>query len=347
MDFSKNDYEKMMHFMNSTYPTSSNISETVQSFLSDLFQLHHSLFWLADNHSNMYNLKFFNYDDKLIWDYTETYKNQDIMHPKKQLNHIANKRESVLKIDETTTFSSFVKSEYYHFFKRHQMIDQMVIYFTKNKSIYGGIGFSRFKGDKPFTHKDKQILQALSIHLQHVVKHSMVMKEYEAENYFLKRMKSDELGIIQVNENQNISFYNEVAQKIIETIYPDTSVEEFFQTSLTSYLPEGESPIHISINGWKMKIMLQKKRYSISKNYSIYLYPQEKKDKNDDLRTLLSKRELEIFDFVLKGYTNEQIANELWISINTVKKHLQNMYEKTEVSNRTSLIFKLKELENA
>lgn len=98
------------------------------------------------------------------------------------------------------------------------------------------------------------------------------------------------------------------------------------------------------MNEWKIQVIPHKmKQNPTSKKYSIYLYPREEKNSNG-LKELLSKRELEIFDFVLKGYTNEQISEKLWISINTVKKHLRNMYEKLGVSNRTSLIYKLKEV---
>ncbi len=345
MNLSKNDYEKIMHFINSTNSEPSNMSKTVQIYLSDLFHFHHSLFWLADKQSNMYNLNFFNFDDKFIWDYTETYMNKDLMHPKKQIKNVTNK-QSILKVNETTTPSSFIKSEYYHFLKRHQIIDVMVVYLTDNRYIYGGIGFTRHKGDKPFTQKERHTLQTLSTHLQHLVKTSMIIEEIEAENIFLKRKANENPGIILVNGNQNISFYNEAAQKIIATICPNTSVEEFFHTSINNYLSEEESTININMNEWKVKVIPHKmKQNPTSKKYSIYLYPEENK-KSNDLKALLSKRELEIFDFVLKGYTNEQISNELWISINTVKKHLRNMYEKLDVSNRTSLIYKLKEVDH-
>lgn len=343
MNLSKNDYEKIMHFINNTYSDPSNISITVQSYLSDLFHFHQSLFWLADKQSNMYNLNFFNFADKFIWDYTETYMNKDLMHPKKQIKNVTNK-QSILKVNETITPSSFIKSEYYHFLKRHQIIDVMVVYLTDNNYIYGGIGFTRQTGDKPFTQKERHTLQTLSTHLLHLVKTSMILDEIEAENVFLRRKINENPGIIIVNGNQNITFYNDAAKKIIATICPNTSVEEFFHNSFNSHLSEEENII--DMDGWKVKVIPLKMRQNpTSKKYSIYLYPQEKK-KSNDLKALLSKRELEVFDLVLKGYTNEQISEELWISINTVKKHLRNMYEKLGVSNRTSLIYKLKETVN-
>ncbi|RJS50127.1 LuxR C-terminal-related transcriptional regulator [Bacillus sp. PK3_68] len=56
---------------------------------------------------------------------------------------------------------------------------------------------------------------------------------------------------------------------------------------------------------------------------------------------LLSKREQEVVELIKKGWTNQVIADTLHISVNTVKKHLQNIYEKYSVNNRTQLVQKL------
>ncbi len=342
MILTKYDYEKIIHFINHTHAPSSDIRKTIQFYLSTLFSLDHSLFWFADQRSNMYNLEFFNCNDKLIWDYTETYRKIDIMHPKKQINRLVNKRETVLKINETTTLSSLTKSDYYTYFKRHDIIDQMVIYFSNNKYIYGGIGFCRFKGDKPFTKKDRLTLQTLSIHLQQLVINALKINELEAKNFFLKQKEDHPLGIMLVDEAQDISFYNETAQHIIEKLSLGQTVEHFFRNTIKDNLPE-DVPATIDRNKWRVKIIPRKRVMGeqTSDQYVVYIYSQNKKANNQEVNTLLSKREREIVDLVIQGYTNEQIANELWISINTVKKHLRNMYEKTNVTNRTSLIYKM------
>lgn len=49
----------------------------------------------------------------------------------------------------------------------------------------------------------------------------------------------------------------------------------------------------------------------------------------------LTKRELEILRLVAEGHSNLQLARMLWVTEQTVKFHLSNIYRKLKVSNRT------------
>ena len=54
-----------------------------------------------------------------------------------------------------------------------------------------------------------------------------------------------------------------------------------------------------------------------------------------DAVAALTKRELEILRLVAEGHSNSQLARILWVTEQTVKFHLSNIYRKLDVANRT------------
>lgn len=58
----------------------------------------------------------------------------------------------------------------------------------------------------------------------------------------------------------------------------------------------------------------------------------------------LTKREYEILQLLIKGHSNSDIANQLFLSISTVKTHVSNLYTKMNVKRRTQAIAKAKKL---
>lgn len=61
----------------------------------------------------------------------------------------------------------------------------------------------------------------------------------------------------------------------------------------------------------------------------------QKKSHND-----LTQRENEVLDLLSKGKSYASIADELCLSINTIKTHVKNIYEKLQVSSKEELINK-------
>jgi len=55
---------------------------------------------------------------------------------------------------------------------------------------------------------------------------------------------------------------------------------------------------------------------------------------------VLTPRETEILDYLAKGYLYKEIADELFISKETVKKHIHSIYDKLHVQNRTEALNK-------
>jgi DNA-binding NarL/FixJ family response regulator len=55
----------------------------------------------------------------------------------------------------------------------------------------------------------------------------------------------------------------------------------------------------------------------------------------EDAVAELTRREVEILQLVAEGHSNSQLARMLWVTEQTVKFHLSNIYRKLNVSNRT------------
>jgi DNA-binding NarL/FixJ family response regulator len=67
-------------------------------------------------------------------------------------------------------------------------------------------------------------------------------------------------------------------------------------------------------------------------------------NKNVALKYQLSERELEVLQLLAEGLSNQEIADRLFVSLNTTKTHLSNLYGKLHVKRRTQAVQKAREL---
>jgi DNA-binding NarL/FixJ family response regulator len=56
----------------------------------------------------------------------------------------------------------------------------------------------------------------------------------------------------------------------------------------------------------------------------------------DSLLAGLTRRELEVIEFIAAGKTNREIANELFLSVRTVDRHVSRIFEKLDVNSRAA-----------
>ena len=96
--------------------------------------------------------------------------------------------------------------------------------------------------------------------------------------------------------------------------------------------------IFISRKMFKPKTQVIEKEIIINNNHPFTV------DEKQLEKLGLSKRELEILGLINDGLSNQQIADKLFVSENTVKKHVSNLFFKLDVERRTEAIKKAKEL---
>jgi NarL family two-component system response regulator LiaR len=52
----------------------------------------------------------------------------------------------------------------------------------------------------------------------------------------------------------------------------------------------------------------------------------------------LTWREVEVLDLIVKGHTNQEIADALYLSINSIKTYISSAYRKMGVTRRTQAV---------
>tara|TARA_R110002126_G_scaffold224174_3_gene369119 strand:+ start:4898 stop:6148 length:1251 start_codon:yes stop_codon:yes gene_type:complete len=89
---------------------------------------------------------------------------------------------------------------------------------------------------------------------------------------------------------------------------------------------------------YRMKVLKEENEFMRNEiiNYSKQLFSLAESQHQNEKNHLdeLSMRERDIFNLIIQGKTNKEIADELNISINTVKFHLKNIYEKLHIKSR-------------
>jgi GAF domain-containing protein len=90
-------------------------------------------------------------------------------------------------------------------------------------------------------------------------------------------------------------------------------------------------------SNWDKKLLITLANYAaaaiqveaLAKQNALHFFPKD-----------LSEREQEVFSLLIQGQTNKQIGATLNVSVNTVKKHLQNIFTKLNVETRAAAVGK-------
>lgn len=99
------------------------------------------------------------------------------------------------------------------------------------------------------------------------------------------------------------------------------------RNAITNSLEQGSAPMSPSI---------ARKTFDILGKASVKTTPTE--SGLSSINSLLSEREKEILQYTIKDYSPKQIAETLYISIFTVRKHIANIYEKLHVNSSSKVI---------
>lgn len=152
--------------------------------------------------------------------------------------------------------------------------------------------------------------------------------------------RSNDLYTYYLKNLETNTYYDDLQKRLVAK-YPETSYTKQYISEIAS------DKFLISP---KQKTKLPSWVYFISALllasiiYNIFLLKKVKKTKNTkkERENLLSSQEKKVLDLILKDKTNKEIADTIFVSLSTVKTHINNLYKKLEVSSRDEVKSKYK-----
>ena len=92
------------------------------------------------------------------------------------------------------------------------------------------------------------------------------------------------------------------------------------------------------------KVDTQVETIIVEKEVPVVAAPAKEVNEAERVKLGLSARELQVLALMAEGLSNQEIAERLFVSLNTVKTHTSKLFEKLDVKRRTQAVGKAKQL---
>jgi DNA-binding CsgD family transcriptional regulator len=183
--------------------------------------------------------------------------------------------------------------------------------------------FDRADG-RDFTERDRLVLDLLQPHLARLWETAQTRRLLKAALARLDQSEnSDSSGVILLAGGESPGFTSPSARRLIR---------DFFQAGAGGRLPPAlarwleagaEQPFRQDRNERVLTVRREGDALLL-------------RERREVVR--LTRREREVLSWVARGKTNAQVAELLWLSPSTVRKHLENVYPKLGVNTRTAAV---------
>jgi hypothetical protein len=248
------------------------------------------------------------------------------------------------------------------------MADSILYYnlFLKLVDKYGPEGFSGVDPNDPLIIEIERIMKEkdqffyfgdlILFQIIYISKRSMDMMGIEPEAMnglnFFKAVHPDEmkrhlLGRATLIKLAHDLFIAEKGYKVLSSSFRIKNAEGKYINILNQFYIYYSTKPYKSVFTFKVHTNIDwfKKRkhgyhYYLGDDLSNFRYPDHELLMKGNV---FSRREFEIIEMLEKGHSNEQVAEQLFLSPNTVKTHRRNILIKSQKANLPELIYDLKE----
>ncbi|MFV1998482.1 MAG: response regulator transcription factor [Acidiferrobacterales bacterium] len=335
--------------------------------LMDLLRASQAAFYLVDSKSQSINLDTglgYGIDfSSLRTQYRQHFEQLD------PFRQHAVEKVGVTLLSEVVSEQSFVKGEFYNdFLKQQDILHALNISLTANGDCIGVVALCRSASEPDFTLKDKAKAICLRPYLNKALRRRMTYEHANELSWLLSTSLQglDHVGVILLDRNLNEVYSNTAARHLLSSFNGSSGSSNSLITGDRITLPEplisfcqqqfhstysdvntGTEISSLIINSGRTSIRVKVKKVSgrffgeqkqyLCMNIHCSEEPPFQLSLSRATEFRLTAREIEVVQAIAKGSSNAQIGEDLFISCNTVKNHLKNIFAKVGVRNRTEL----------
>ncbi len=376
----ENDLKKINIFSTLLFNDLINIETNVLNLLSDFFSFNTCSFVSSDRNYEPIKIIGHNVSSEDILAYQKKYLESDIFRDFLKKSRKSNSScdenadiavkdcipKSIVSIEEIISSKDFEKHYYNEFLSSQNLRYEIDINLSNNNNgNHYSISIFKSHEEGPFSEKEKHLLN----YIYHVInanfsRYLFMMSHTENDMFLQTTLDNLPFGLAIYDENFEIIRSNSQANsymcsitsssnsqtgmlKFTDLIFKNTNTSSSFESSSVP-LDFGSHSVTISPS---ISFMNQGK---VLKCYYVYIrenesiaFPDEKTEimmlnKIDLISKYgLTVREIDIVQLLYSGKSNKEISESLFISVNTLKSHLSNIYRKLEVSNKVEAILLL------
>ena len=279
----------------------------------------------------------------------------------------------LITLDEALSENTGTNKLYRAYLKGAGVPYQIVMNLVRDEIRLGVISVYRTEEEGPLQPDELNLLRELSKFIaQHYVIAISDTNLYRVEELFNSVYQGMNFGVFLLDSQFRIidsnpcasNYAKDLCRKLHPALLPkkDTDLparlimeQKVIDSLMRSLKASGEihqirtdtDEFHVTMNSF---VSSNKSFRGITLNHLVFLFrfilSDERASAKDKVRSSLTHREWEIALLITQGLSNQEIADNAFISLSTVKTHIQHIYDKLGITNRVALIQKMSGREN-
>lgn len=221
--------------------------------------------------------------------------------------------------------------------------------FTSQRKLMGVLSFGRIGTNWKFNQYEQNLIRMISSHMCTALTNTLERDILVSQKKLLENIiQVTGIPVLVTTPAGEILYENQYAHIILERDLLGNSQSRVLEIVKKNIDLLNANNIRQVSQPTEASFLLEKLNYIIKTTVADF-YPltyistiSETEEQFDFtfLQNVLTEREIHILTLIAQGCNNADIASALYISVNTVKYHLKNIFQKLEVTTRTELLTK-------